>query len=330
MQSIRWTSIKLGIFTLVTLVVTYWLASIIGNLSPFSTSYTIEAEFSDATGLLNGDVVKAAGVDVGRVENIRISNGIAIVTMELEEEAQVPASVGAQIRFRNLIGQRMITLVPRDGAAREGLLADGDKILLADTDPAFDLTVLFNGLRPVIRSTSPEDINIVTTAVTQALKGRSGDVEAFLAHVADISDSLASKDRQLTELLDNANVLTTDLAGRDQQLRTTLSSLNEFLAELDASKGELSEALVTLDVAATRLNRIVERNDENISAEVKDLAVILDAVDDKRGDLRAVLRGLPEMLVAVERVNSYGEWGMIYLVHACKDDFDTCGSRGQR
>jgi hypothetical protein len=58
--------------------------------------------------------------------------------------------------------------------------------------------------------------------------------------------------------------------------------------------------------------------------------VILDAVDDKRGDLRAVLRGLPEMMVAVERVNSYGEWGMIYLVHACKDDFDICGSRGQR
>lgn len=329
MRSLRWTATKLALFTAVTLVVTGWLASVIGNFRPFSDTYTITAEFSDATGLLRGDVVKAAGVDIGRVEGIEIRDGLALVTMTLDDEAPIPATVGANIRFRNLIGQRMIVLEESDEPT-EGLLADGARIELARTDPAFDLSVLFNGLRPLLRSTDPEDINIVSRALTQALRGRTDEVEGFLANVASISDSVASKDRELDGLLTNVNTVTADLSSRDEQLRRTLANINTFLADIDAGKEELADALVTLDDAATRLGRVVEKNDENIEEELGDLATILDAVNDKRDDLRAAVRSLPDMLVAVERVNSYGEWGMLHLVNVCKDDFGTCGRRGRR
>ena len=328
MKSIRWVAAKLTLFTIVTVLVTGWLASIIGNFDPFSDTYEVRAEFTDVTGLLLGDVVKAAGVDVGRVEDIEIQNGLAIVTISLEEDAQIPADSEARIRFRNLLGQRMIVFEAGEGAT-SGVLEDDTLISLENTDPAFDLTVLFNGLRPLLRSTNPEDINIVSRALTQALRGRSDEIEAFLGNVASISDSVASKDRELSELLSNVNVVTADLAGRDQQLRRTLANMNSFLGDIDAGKEDLAEALVTLDDAATRLGRVVRKNDENIEHELADLATILDAVNDKRDDLRAAVRSLPEMLVAVERTNSYGEWGMLHLVDVCKDDFGTCGRRGR-
>ena len=329
MKSFRWTATKLALFTAVTLVVTGWLASIIGNFHPFSDTYAIRAEFSDATGLLNGDVVKAAGVDVGRVEDIEIKDGLALVTMTLEESAPIPATVEAKIRFRNLIGQRMIVLEEGE-ASSDAVLEDGDLIELARTDPAFDLSVLFNGLRPLLRSTDPKDINVVSRALTQALKGRTDEVEAFLGNVASISDSVASKDQELEALLTNVNTVTADLSSRDVQLRRTLANINDFLGDIEAGKEDLAEALATLDDAATRLGRVVRANDQNIEQEVADLATILDAVNDKRGDLRAAVRALPDMLVAVERAHSYGEWGMLHLVHVCKDDFGTCGRRGRR
>ena len=329
MKSFRWTATKLMIFTLVTIVVTGWLASIIGNFHPFSDTYNVRAEFSDATGLLLGDVVKASGVDVGRVEDIEIKDGLAIVTMSLEDTAPIPANVEANIRFRNLLGQRMIVFEEGEVPTDE-VLADGALIELARTDPAFDLTVLFNGLRPLLRSTDPEDINIVSRALGQALRGRSDEVEAFLGNVASISDSIANKDQELSELLSNVNVVTADLASRDEQLRRTLANINDFLGDIEAGKEDLAEALVTLDDAATRLGRVVKANDENIEQELADLATILDAVNDKRADLRAAVRSLPDLLVAVERTNSYGEWGMLQLVHVCKDDFGTCGRRAGR
>ena len=327
MESLRWTSIKLFIFTVFTVIVTVWLAAVIGNIHIFSQPYELTAEFSDASGLLSGDVVKAAGVTVGRVEEVRVEDGMAVVTMSIEDGIEIPAGVDAEIRFRNLIGQRMVSLVERPRSGIEGTLADGDRITLDRTEPAFDLTLLFNGLRPLIRSTDAKDINIVSNALVEALDGRSDEVENILANLTDVADLLASRDQELSTLLDGLNVVTEDIASRDGQLQRTLANLNNFLGDLDASKSDLSAALVTLDEASRLLDRVVRQNSSRISANLDDLSVILDAVDDKKSDLRQAIRALPKMLVAVERVTSYGQWAGIHLIHVCKDDLGTCGRR---
>jgi phospholipid/cholesterol/gamma-HCH transport system substrate-binding protein len=324
--TLRWTAIKLFIFTAVTIAVTLALASSIGNYQLFASPYRITAEFTDATGLLPGDVVKAAGVTIGRVDGIEIDDGIAVVSMSLDEGSQIPRGVSAEIRFRNLIGQRMVTLVDRSESSTD-LLSNGDTIALENTRSAFDLTILFNGLRPLIRTADPDDINIVARELTLALKGRSDEVEGILTNLSAVAGVVAERDRTLTDLFDNLNVVTGDLAGRDAQLRRTLANLHTFLADVSASRDDLSQALVTLDEAATRFGRIIDANDANIQAELGDLSVVLDAIEDRRAALRRAVRSLPDMLVGVERVTSYGEWSMLHLVHVCKDDLGVCGKR---
>jgi phospholipid/cholesterol/gamma-HCH transport system substrate-binding protein len=324
---IRWTAIKLLIFTIVTVIVTTWLAMIIGNFRLFSSPYEISAEFSDATGVLTGDVVKAAGVTIGRVGGIEIVDGVAVVTMTIDEGTEIPANVSAEVRFRNLVGQRMITLVPDPAGTDAALLEADDVIPLERTSPAFDLSALFNGLRPLIRSTNPEDINLVARELVKALSGREEEVEAIVGNTASLAKTLAGKDREIGILLDSINQVSGDLASRDAQLRTTLAALNDFLGDLAASKDDLNAALLTLDDAATRFNRIIEKNDENIEGELEDLAIIFDAVNDKRKDLKGAIRALPNFLVAAERVSSYGQWGNLHVIDICKDDFGTCGKR---
>lgn len=325
--SFRWVFIKLIAFTIVTVIVTVWLASTIGNFRLFARPYELKAAFADTSGLLRGDVVKAAGVTVGRVDGISVDRGIAVVTMSIDEDALLPDNLGAEVRYRNLIGQRMITLVPAPGVDPTGDFRSGDEIPLERTQSAFDLSVLFNGLRPLIRSTNPDDINLVARELTAALSGRGDDLEQFLANVATISETIASKDAELTQLLDGVNVVTEDLAGRDAQLRRTLASFSNFLGDLERSRGELDKALVTLDDAAAKIENLIERNDKNITASIDDLAILLDAVNDRREDLRGAVEALPAFLAGIERVTSYGQWQNIHLVHACKDDKGTCGTR---
>jgi phospholipid/cholesterol/gamma-HCH transport system substrate-binding protein len=329
MTSIRWTAVRLAIFTLVTIVVTTWLASIIGNFTLFTGTYEVKAEFSDATGVLNGDVVKAAGVTIGRVKGVTVEDGRAVVTMSIEGGIDLPADVTAHVRFRNLIGQRMISLED-EGSGTAGLLQAGDLISLDRTEPAFDLTELFNGLRPLIRSTDPADINRVTQALIEALEGRGDEFESFVGNVAALSETVASRDQEIASLLDNVNIVASDLAGRDAQLRNTLSSLNDFLGDVAASRGDLEQALLTLDQAATTFNRIIERNGENIEQELADLAVIFDAVNDRRAELRRALKALPGFVIATERVTTYGQWSLLHVVDLCKDDTGDCGRRGRR
>ena len=325
MGNFRWVAVKLGVFTVVTIVITGWLAAVIGNLRLGSSPYVVPAEFSDASGVLKGDAVKSAGVTIGRVQDIRVEDGIAKVDLSIDENVELPEGMSVAIRFRNLVGQRMVTFFG-EGDPRDSL-EHGDLIPLDRTKPAFDLTALFNGLRPLIRSTTPGDINIVSREVFAALQGRSADLEGFLANVAEVSEMIGQKDAQLTELLNGFNAVTADLAGRGDQLNNTLGAMDRFLNRLASDSDALDAALVTLDDASSRLHRIVARNDERIESSVDDLAILLDAVDDKRADLRAALRALPDMLVAAERANSYGQWSNIHLINACKDDFGTCGTK---
>ena len=325
---LRWASLKLVVFTAFTAVITVWLASIIGNFQLFSSPYEVKAEFTNATGLLHGDVVKAAGVTVGRVDEIAIKDGLAIVSMSIDEDAHIPEDVEAEIRFRNLIGQRLVQLVQPEDSTASGVLEDGDLITLDHTDPAFDLSDLFNGLRPLIRSTNPADINLVAREVVTALRGRSDDIAGLLTNVSEISEMLATKDQELSTLLEGLNVVSSDLAGRDDQLRRTLGYINRFFEKVLDNRRALARALVTLEDAAVRIERLVDNNAENIDAELEALADILDVVDRRRADLESIIRRLPDMLVAVERVTGYGEWTNLHLIDVCKDDSGTCGSRG--
>src|SRR3954468_5798537 len=112
--------VRLIIFILVTTIATGFLVVTIGNLS-FAASKEYKAVFSDATGVTKGDDVRVAGVKVGNVENIEITDRTrALVTFKVDKGQAVTNSTFATIRYRNLVGQRYIALT--QGVGRPGLL----------------------------------------------------------------------------------------------------------------------------------------------------------------------------------------------------------------
>lgn len=139
-------SVKLAIFTLFTVVITFGLASIIGNISFFSETYEVKAVFNDATGVLRGDLVKIAGVNVGKVTSFEVEDGEATVAMVINSKYTLPENVRVVIKYRNLLGQRVINLERPDLPATASL-EDGDTIPVTQTTPALDLSVVFNNLR---------------------------------------------------------------------------------------------------------------------------------------------------------------------------------------
>ncbi|MEO7295506.1 MAG: MlaD family protein, partial [Candidatus Limnocylindria bacterium] len=81
--SLRPFLIKLALFVVFTTTVTAMLAAVIGNIQPFTDFYEMKAEFTDATGLLRNDLVKVAGVNVGKVTGAEVADGKALVFMQV-------------------------------------------------------------------------------------------------------------------------------------------------------------------------------------------------------------------------------------------------------
>ena len=103
-------AVRLLIFILVTTLATGLLVVTIGNIS-FAASKQYKAVFSDATGVTKGDDVRVAGVKVGSVKGVEIVERTrALVTFKVDEDQQLTDGTNATIRYRNLVGQRYISL----------------------------------------------------------------------------------------------------------------------------------------------------------------------------------------------------------------------------
>jgi phospholipid/cholesterol/gamma-HCH transport system substrate-binding protein len=328
--SLRSVILKLAIFTAITLALTGLLASVIGNIQPFTRFYDVKAEFSDVTGLLNTDVVKVAGVTVGKVSGSKVDidertgKARAVVTMAIKTFVDIPRSARAAIKFRNLLGQRMIVITRDEEAPQSPLLPKDGKatIPLAQTFPAFDLGIVFNNLRPVLATLDPADVNTVSRALVRVFGGREQRVQRMVSDLADIAEALGSRGAVVTELVDNLGGVAKAVASKDAELRSTIDSLDEIVRTLGDRSDELARAADNLGVASEGTAQVIKANRPGLDATIDKLAAILEVVDRNRAELDATLRNLPSTVHALSRATTYGTWVNLNIV--CLNDL--CGS----
>ena len=209
-------AVKLTVFMVVTSLATGLLVITIGNVT-FGESTEYKAVFSDVTGLNTGDDVRISGVRVGSVKSIDIyQRRQAMVTFDVDSDSELNQATNATIRYRNLVGQRYIALT--QGAGSDTVLDEDDTIPLSRTEPALDLTVLFNGFKPLFAALSPEDVNKLSYEIIQVFQGEGGTVESLLQSTASVTNALADRDKIVGQLIDNLNDVLVIVGDRDQEL----------------------------------------------------------------------------------------------------------------
>ncbi|HWJ11293.1 MAG TPA: MlaD family protein, partial [Nocardioides sp.] len=167
-------AIKLGVFTVVSLLVTGVLTVIMGNIG-FGDRHEFKAVFTNATMLSEGDDVRVAGVNVGEVKDVEhYQRSKALVTFKVDAGVEMTTASRAEIRFLNLVGDRYLALEQGTGADDAEPLSDGDTIPVERTKPALDLTVLFDGFKPLFAALTPDQVNELSMNLVQVLQGEGG------------------------------------------------------------------------------------------------------------------------------------------------------------
>lgn len=314
MRGVRGPLIKLTVFAVVTVLLTGVLAQALGSFGDGGTGY--RARFTDVTGLLPGDDVRIAGVKVGKVRDIKVVDGdTAEVRFTVQDDIPLAASVLAKIRYRNLVGQRYIALAEGPGDGRP--LSPNGLIPVKQTTPALDLTVLFNGFRPLFTALSPDDVNKLAYEVIQVLQGESGTVASLLDHTASLSNTLADRDAVIGRVITNLNQVLGTLADRDSSLDTTITQLQQFVSGLSADRTAIGDALTNLGRLTGVTGALLKDSRPALAEDVKNLGTLSDTLNRNAGVLDTTLGHLPDRYAALTRVASYGSWFNFFLC-----DFD--------
>jgi phospholipid/cholesterol/gamma-HCH transport system substrate-binding protein len=304
-------SLRLGIFILVTTLATALLAVIIGNIT-FGSKTDYKAVFSDATGVVKGDEIRMAGVKVGTVSGVEIYDKTqAIVEFSVLDDQSLTESTYATIRYRNLVGQRYIALT--QGPGGQGELEDGDTIPLERTSPALDLTVLFNGFKPLFSALTPADVNKLSYEIIQVFQGEGGTLEGLLDSTASVTNTLAARDELVGDLISNLNTTLVTLGDRDQELSELLIQFRRFISGLSGDREAILGSLDSISDLTVQTADLVTGIRPALARDVTELRKVAGNIARNRAELDRAIKVLPIKLTKVGRTAIYGSWFNFYL-----------------
>ncbi|MCP2169311.1 MCE family protein [Goodfellowiella coeruleoviolacea] len=311
--------VKLTAFVVVTVLATAVLALTIANTA-VRDARTYRAVFSDVTALAEGDDVRMSGVRIGQVERLRLlAHDQVSVEFSVDGDRWLSASVSATIRYRNLVGQRYIALEQGEPGPVNAVLPPGGVIPLERTRPALDLTVLFNGFRPLFQALSPDDVNTLSHEIIQVLQGEGGTVDSLLAHTASLTTTLAGKDQVIGEVIDNLNTVLDTVNSRGDQLSTLVTTVQQLVSGLAADHEPIGNAISGLAALTDSTAGLLEQGRQPLKDDIAALGAVSRTLADNQPVLDEFLRRLPVKLDALGRVVSYGSWFNYFLCSASTD-----------
>jgi phospholipid/cholesterol/gamma-HCH transport system substrate-binding protein len=307
---------KLLVFVAVTSLATGILAVTIANTT-FSPSHNYSAVFSDATGLEPGDDVRVAGVRVGEVNSIKLYRGhLAKVGFSVDSTGDfvngLPASVQAQLLFRNLAGQRYLALSQGSGTVGS-TLRPGSMIPLSQTEPALDLTALFNGFRPLFTALEPGDVNQLSYEIIQTLQGEGGTVTSLLTHVASLTNTLADRDQVIGQVITNLNSLLGTIDARRQQFGTLVTNLQQFISGVSHDRTAILSSIDSINGLTSATTSLLDKVRPSLKSDIAGLNVAAATLANNGGAVNRALQQAPGRLNLLDNSSSYGSWFNFYL-----------------
>lgn len=269
------------------------------------------AEFVDVSGLRVGDDVKAAGVRVGQVTGIEVSDDGATVTLEVVEDQPLLATTKLVMRYQNLLGQRYIGLV--QGADRGAVVKDGGSVPVALTDPGFDLTGLLNGFRPLFRVLQPGDVNTLATSLIKVLQGEGGTIEQLLAQTSQLTNFLADRDGVIGEVMTNLQPVLDNLAGQGDELSQTVSELRSLMTGLAEDRKSIGASIDGVSRLVGATSSLLKEVKVPLVRSTDQFVTVADMLARSRGSLEDAVPAFTKIFESLGRATSYENALNVYV-----------------
>lgn len=246
---------KLGIFFALTLIVAVIILEMVGVGDFFKPGYNVYADFKTVQELKKGDLVKMAGVEIGRVDSIGLTNEKVRVTMKIKKrDAELKTDSSATIKFTGLLGQNFVAVdfgTPNAPRAVEGA------ILSTKEQP--DLSAIMAKLDHVAtdiggltKSFTPDNLAPLFGPITDFMKNNSTNLSAILDNTRAITEQVQNGRGTVGRLLYDDTLYntalsavvglqagTTELKSTVLEAKSMMTNANSIISQINAGQGTL-------------------------------------------------------------------------------------------
>ena len=236
-RSLAWSELKIGVMAVIAIALTAILVISVGGASGFAWQrYSLKTMFDNVQGLKSGAIVRVAGVEVGKVTDVKLQGPAVEVDLAVKKENQsrITTDSRATIGSMSLLGEPLIDISP---ATTGTPLKDGDTIKSAK--PAAQLSD--------VAGTAQEGLNEATALLKDIRAGRGTVGQLFtndqLFHELDaFIDSANLVTASINKSRGTIGKLTNDPKVYDE-LNASIADLHAMTARINAGEGSLGQLL---------------------------------------------------------------------------------------
>lgn len=303
--------VPLGIAAVALLVVGVLGSFGIKDIGSFLGGSTYTADFRDAANLTPGTEVRVAGVKVGEVTDVGLE-GLGTpephvrVDFRVDSDVTLGDQTSATVQLKTLLGQRFLALSP----AGSGEL---DTIPTARTATPLDVVDAVNGLANTVGEIDTDALATAMETLTDTLRQTPQGLDSTIDGIARLSQTIASRDTELRELLAHAATVTQALADRDDEFVELVQDGNRLLDEVRNRKDAIHQLLVGTAALATQLEGLVADNKAQLKPALDNLYAVTNLLLANKENLEATLTNMGPFVTAFSNVLGNGRWFDSYI-----------------
>jgi phospholipid/cholesterol/gamma-HCH transport system substrate-binding protein len=278
----RVKEIKVGILTLIGLVVAWFGFNYLKGNSLFNKGYTFYSVYQDVEGLHVGSKVVLNGYPIGKVKTIQFLGGgsgrLVAEYVVTDESIEISENTVAQVLSTDLFGSKAINLIIGDASTlaltgdtleskdAEGMMSEINrriapyeekaKTLLESVDTLLQtVQISLDGLNEIM-SAEKSNINQITSNLASAtanLKANNDHISSSLENIHTLTDSLSQAD--INQILDNANLAVLSMKEAMDKLNNGTGTMGKLMND--------SSLYVNLNKSAADLDVLLKDMQEN-------------------------------------------------------------------
>lgn len=281
--------IKVGIMTIISLMLLIAITFYVGKFRFFEKTYIIKAYFSSVGGLTEGSPVLLDGVNVGIVKKINHLADAEIpveLILQINERVKLRRDAKAVITTKGLLGEKCVEI--SRGSLKESILTPYSSITGVSPVEIQDLITTYKE--------TGEKASRAIQALIEAFS-KEGTEEAIINFIFRLDRISYKLDKLLSEGKSDITAITANLKESSEQIKSATASLRQLIAskqsEVDSA---ISNFAQTAELLRTKSEKIAENIDKLTSQVNKLIAENSESVHTTLTDFRLAAARLKETL----------------------------------
>ena len=299
--------LRLGATSLVVLLIVM-AASFNLQKFPGFRGTTYHARFVDASGLHVGSEVQIAGIRVGRVNKITISKQSVDVAFEVKD-ADLGSESTAEVQVQNLLGEKFLHLVSIGDKNMEA----GGVIPTERTDVTFDIVGTLGQLTTQTEQTQKQTLSEALNTLASVVDQAAPEIKDSFTGISRLSQTIASRDDQIEDLLNSSADVTRLLDERKGDLIELMENANLVFVELRQRRAAIHDLLVKVEQLAIDLEGLVKDNREQLKPTLDQIDDVLTFLKARDAKLKELLHNYGPYVSILGNIVGTGPWFDAYV-----------------